>query len=235
MVYGSLLKKGQVIIRDNIIIAKAGADDTIQYKRIKNGNIISEIIVKSDDLFLIPHPPDSLPEKGLYKHVMIEFDKELAISSRFDTKLEIRVPLDFAIATDPRDLTKVIDIFSLEVPKMAVYGSVQDGILTRYLSTIKDEGGVAILNVIIKNQSEETAAISRIVFASEAFLICFRENDQRVLGPKIKVYIKGSERALVEVLPPSCPEDHILISRNGKRILSEPHRFEMINGFNKGG
>ncbi len=234
MVYGSLVNKNQVAIGNVKITAKASGD-VIHYKRVRNDKLEKEMLIKAPNLFLVPYPPTILPEKGLYNHLMIELDKELAIYAGLEVNLKIRIPVDLAIIADIRNPHNTIDLFSIDVPKMAVYGKVQEGLLVRYLRTTGREEASTTISLFIKNCWKRAVTFSRIVFASEAFFICFREGSWMSMGPTVKICIKGERNATVEVLPPQCPEGYLLISSSEGKVRSEPYRFEMINGFSKGG
>jgi len=234
MVYGSLVDKGQIMV-GNVIITAEASGDIVYYRRVRNNKLEKEMLIKAPNLFLVPYPPTLLPEKGLYNHLMIELDKELAIHAGLDVKQKIRTPVDLAIITDIRNLHNAIDLFSIDIPKMAVYGKVQEGLLVRYLRTTSREEASTTVDLYIKNCWKRAVTFSRIVFASDAFFICFKEDSWMSIGPTVKICIKGERNATVEVLPPQCPEGYLLISSSEGKVRLEPYRFEMINGFSKGG
>jgi len=234
MVYGSLINRGQVTIK-NVVITVEASENIIYYKRTRDNEVEREMMIKAPNLFLVPYPPVLLPEKGLYNHLMIELNKELVIYGGLEVGQKIKIPIDLATITDIKNPYNIVDLFSVDIPKMAVYGKVQEGLLVRYLKTTNREEASATVNLHIKNCWERTVTFSRVVFASNAFFLCFKENSWISIGPTIKICIKEERNASVEVLPPQCPEGYLLISSSEGKVRSEPYRFEMINGFSKGG
>jgi len=221
MVFGSLLSTGELKASSYTLRAERRGS-SILYTRERNGKKEVEVMIRGKDVYLVPHPPSLLPERGLFRHVMIRLDKPLIVSPASEITLETLVPIDLAVTVDNVDLSNVIDIFSLRTPKMAVYGEVQEGVLTRHLEVCKEGSqGCASVTISIKNSWERVASISKIVFSSEAFSLCFKLASWQVRGPVIKVSIEGPERALVEVEPPLCGGEYIQLSRGGQRLFAE--------------
>ncbi len=233
MTYGSLLNKKLKVGHYELMALKNR--EGIQYVRSVNSKVEVEMLIKGNDIYLIPYPPRRLPEKGLFKHVMIELERPLVLSGKGSFSLKTKIPVDMAIAVDEPIAKNIIDVFSLRVPKMAVYGGVQDGLVVRYLkATEGNEPDLAEIGIKIRNRTEDIVNLSRMVLNVDAFILCFLPGSWKIIGPEITVNIEGEKEALVEVSPPKCPKGYTKIFKEAQgRIIESPFKFSMKFGYSK--
>jgi hypothetical protein len=232
MVYGPLADKEEIRIKD--ITLKISKNGAILHYRRKQGEEVKKVDVRSEELYLAPCPPKYLPEEGLFEHVMLSMRSPLAVPPEEEVKLIKWVPIDLVVTVNPIDHSNYIDVFSTMTPKMAVYGEVQEGLLTRYLKLFNNEDlALAKVEIKVKNEWKKLAVVSRIVFDVTFFSLCFKAGTWIALGPTINMKILGPKEALVEVLAPRCPEDYqrLLMMSEAKPFTSQSFKYYMRYGY----
>ncbi len=131
---------------------------------------VEKIIASADPVLLIhPIEPVNLP-KEVTRFLEIVFEP-LVIEPESETTVYLTFPLEIGVFVAKDDEYQLLDVFSRCLPKYSLYGSPENGVITRYhRSRISDtqpdpdpacEG---ILKLTIRNISRGWVEVSRVVF-----------------------------------------------------------------------
>lgn len=200
MVYGPMRSNTEVRLGPYRIIID---DDNglILYHRIQGDTTVSSAAIKhAEPPILHPITPSNLPEPGLYEHFMVELDTPVALGPDERMEFEVYLPVDLAVTLAAGDdRVRHIDIFSLTTPKMAVYGTVREGVIARFLKPGEPGPGMAAMRISIKNEHEASVLVRRIVGPLRALKVYYKEGTWDARYSSVSVEVKSPRVAEVEV------------------------------------
>jgi len=173
----------------------------------------------------------------LTPNLMIELKRTLFIPPKENKIIYLRFPVEIGVIVKNGKNEKLVDVFAKNPPKYTLYGDVRTGTICRYyLSNLSlkvpktDIGSEGVIEVSIRNQTNEWREISKLVF----------------LGTLMKIYYSEdlvSMKALVKVTDDDMAETKFIDQpiRDGQKRAFEtlptknkkmaPQRFVMEGGY----
>ncbi|OPX64887.1 MULTISPECIES: DUF432 domain-containing protein [unclassified Methanoregula] len=152
----------------SISIGREG--ESYRYLRECGKARVEKIIASADPvMFIHPVEPVNLP-KEVTRFLEIVFDP-LVIEPESGMKVYLTFPLEIGVFVAKEDEYQLLDVFSRCLPKYSLYGSPENGVITRFhRSRVSDtppnpdpacEG---VLELTIRNKSRGWVEVSRAVF-----------------------------------------------------------------------
>ncbi len=165
--YGILEEEARV--RDYILKVKYEGE-IAHYSRYKGSElIVSKTIVKPTRFEIVPFYPIMLPTR-FTNYILIVFTRKIAVSTRGEALIFIKVPVDIAVyAYGAHRKFLIIDVFSINKIKYALYGVPDRGVIARYwvsepLTEIPESSlGEAVSLVHIRNRYDGWVEIGKIL------------------------------------------------------------------------
>ncbi|MCE4621524.1 MAG: DUF432 domain-containing protein [Desulfurococcales archaeon] len=200
MVYGAIRSNTEVRLGP-YIISIDDSNELILYRRLQGDTTVSSTVIKSaEPPILHPITPTNLPEPGLYEHFMVQLDKPIALDPDERMEFDVYLPVDLAVTlVAGEDGVRHIDIFSLTTPKMAVYGTVREGVIARFLKPGRPGPGMAVMRISIKNEHEAPVLVRRIVGPLRALKVYYKDGTWDARYSSVRVEVKSPRVAEVEV------------------------------------
>jgi len=194
-----------------------------------------------DRLMVHPAPPIYLPILGLFRHVMIPISPAITVAPGGEVSIEKSVLVDVAVST-PTEEPQYIDVFPMEIPKMAVYGRSADGILCRYL--FEGDGAASVkVKINIRSDCRFPITISKVVVPTSLFKIFYIEGSVEARAADLNLVLE-CDVGVVRVgkypegyKPVPMEAEQTLLRRMQlepgiiKRILTQVEEFIMDRGF----
>ena len=173
------LKDGLTIeFKDEIISLKDNEDDSFLYQRSNNNKVITSTMFSSKkgkvDLAVVPIRSIQMPEQ-LSRHIMVKLNSPLVIAPNSKVIHYLTMPIEVGVFTITKNISYLIDAFSLSLPKYALYGSTDLGYICRFhassispvMNAKQYEEAVVIMK--FKNNTINWVTISKIVM--DAYLV----------------------------------------------------------------
>lgn len=139
-----------------------------------------EKIIISDcpEVFVHPVEPVNLP-KEVTRYLEIVFPPVI-IEPESEKTVYLTFPVEIGVFMTVKDDSQLIDVFSMCLPKYSLYGSPENGVITRYHESPvyehcrnPDPACAGILQLDIRNTSRGWVEVSRAVFESYFMPIYF--------------------------------------------------------------
>ncbi len=122
------------------------------------------------NLWMSPVKPFNCP-KMITSSLMIELGKTLVVPPKQVKVIFLRFPVEIAVITSREGKDKVIDVFTDNPPKYAMYGDIKEGIMCRYYKSDvyvhpprTDPSREGLLEVKVKNSTSDWREVSKLVF-----------------------------------------------------------------------
>lgn len=169
------------------------------YKRVSDEEEIKKRVHSSKaTVSLEPVEPFNCP-KMVTSHLLIELTRALVLPPKQSKSIYVKFPVEIGVLVKRSGKTKVIDVYTDNPPKYALYGDIREGSVCRYygsdqyLKRPKAEPGTeGVINVQVKNATGTWKEISRIVFPGIAMKIYHSE---KLVSAKARTRIIDDEKA----------------------------------------
>jgi hypothetical protein len=155
------------------------------HRYIREGNGYKEkTILGSGRIIVNPVEPVNLP-KELTNFLQIKLGNEVTVEPRSSTRLFLTFPIEVGVFLAARRDVEVLDIFSLNKPKYALYGNPRKGTICRYWESGTSSNEVdckreGLLNLRIRNDSNDWVEVGSVVFDVFGMKIYF--SDEKVVS-----------------------------------------------------
>lgn len=213
----------------------AEEEDWLYYSRIttESGTVEARVRMPrslKEHLVLAPLPPLLQPERGLYKHAMVKLREPVVVPSKSSASLELYVSTDLGVLVSGGASPRLIDVFSVEKPKMAVYGSVREGLLARYLVENTPGPGRMLVKITVYNEADKPVTLTRIVVPATWLSPCYREGSWEAVAPNLRMLVKSENLASVRTSGEECPRGFGRVYLEDLHLQRTPS-LELTRGF----
>lgn len=180
--------------------------ESCHYQR-ECGDVRAEKIIVSAGPILVIQPvePVNLP-KEVTRFLEIVFEP-LVIEPESEQTVYLTFPLEIGVFVAKEDEYQLIDVFSQCFPKYSLYGSPENGVITRYHRSRvfftppdPDPAREGILNLMIRNTSRGWVEVSRAVFEGYSMPI-FYDRTAAMTGEMVLFSKTIAETRLLEKPP----------------------------------
>ncbi|MGA1793377.1 MAG: DUF432 domain-containing protein [Thermoplasmatota archaeon] len=198
--------------------------------------IEKRIMIKKGTIYLSPVEPINTP-KFLTPNLMIELKRTLFIPPKENKKVYLRFPVEIGVIVRNGKNEKLVDVFAKNPPKYTLYGDVRTGTICRYyLSNLSlkvpktDIGSEGVIEVSIRNQTNEWREISKLVFLGTLMKIYYSED---LVSMKALVKVTDDDMAETKFIDQPIRDGQkrafeTLPTKNKKMI---PQRYVMEGGY----
>jgi hypothetical protein len=153
----------------------------IRYRRECNMDCVEKIIASAGPVvFIHPVEPVNLP-KEVTRYLEIVFSP-FVIEPESEKTVYLTYPIEIGVFVAKNEDYQLLDVFSRCMSKYSLYGSPENGVITRYhKSPISDTPAdpdptcEGVLQLVIRNTSRGWVEVSRVVFESYFMPIFFRD------------------------------------------------------------
>ncbi len=175
------VKEGLVaqFLGEKLTLAKDG-EESYLYCREHEGEKVADRIFSSNggnvELAIYPIRPIMIPQQFAH-HILIKLDPPITIAPNSDITHRLTMPIEIGVFTSNEVQNYLIDVFSLNAPKYALYGLPESGYICRlhtsHISTSDKAKQYETATVIMRfeNHTQDWATISKIVM--DAYMIDF--------------------------------------------------------------
>ena len=154
---------------EDISVRVDQSEDFYQYFRESAGERISKVISGGPGTIVInPVEPINLPQE-VTSYLEIHFTP-VAVEPASTQSVYLKFPIEIGVFLESKGDYDILDIFTLTKPKYSLYGSPEEGVITRYYESpvsgtipsteLLKEGVVALT---ISNMSRSWMEVSRVV------------------------------------------------------------------------
>jgi hypothetical protein len=210
-------------------------DGFFTYHRSSEEGEVSKIIRgRRGKIRISPVEPVNLPEE-VTKYLEIRFTP-IAIEPESVQELYLKFPVEIGVFLMAKGEGDILDIFALTRPKYSLYGTPDDGIITRYYESPvygripeSDPLREGVLSLTIRNSSRGWVEVSRVVVDCTSLYLYYKEMVS--LAVRMEIFSKEiadvwiDDRPLVEEMTPAS-----LLSRVRKTIIPDRIPFTMEYG-----
>ena len=206
----------------------------VNYRRNSGDECVEKNILMSDGGFLIePIEPTTLP-KNISNILNIRFKKELVIGPKESRMIFLTFPVDIGVFLVQNNKREVIDIFSFENQKYTLYGSMVNGVISRYwkseiyteMPTI-DNTHKGIMKLSIINPLTTFVAVNKVLLNSLKMILYY---DESMVFINAVMQIKSVESAEIFFLKKPFNHDMIRANKvypaNNLKILQDKYLME---------
>ena len=172
-------------------------DETLFVYNRRSGSESVEKIIRGEDgrIILNPVEPLNLP-KEITKYLEFHF-KPVVIQPESEQKFFLTFPVEIGVFLEARNSYNVLDIFSFALPKYSLYGSPDEGVITRHVETeiypslplVKDPLVEGVMELTIKNTARTWVEVTRAVFDNVTLNIYY--GDYVAMTGKMEVFSRG--------------------------------------------
>jgi hypothetical protein len=154
-------------------------ENFFRYRRECKQECVEKIIISdSREVFVHPVEPVNIP-KEVTRYLEIVFPPVI-IEPESEKTVYLTFPVEIGVFMTVKDDSQLIDVFSTCPPKYSLYGSPENGVITRYHESPvyehcgnPDPSCAGILQLDLRNTSRGWVEVSRAVFESYFMPIYF--------------------------------------------------------------
>jgi len=186
------------ISHEGFSISAEPADEIVVYRRECGQEKVEKTLLVSDARLLInPVEPLNTP-KEISPHLLIEFDKMLAVEPKARRKIFLTFPIEIGVFISAKREHKNIDVFGLHKQKFTLYGDPRVGVICKYwksgvFSTAPalDPLREGVLRLTIINTTGDWVEATKAVFNAYAMKIHYNDDmvsmkaTMKIIGPHI--------------------------------------------------
>ena len=203
---------GQVALRDRIVRVKLVQrtlefhveGNSVIYRRVIDGNLEYECeVVSTEAMFIEPVAPIFTP-KRLTHFILVEFTNNVVLPPESSTSGYTRIPVDIAVFAVKGEEYKVIDVFSENKVKYALYGPKNEGVIARYYKSRFSHEVVGleyfkevIVPLEVVNSHDKWVKLTQVLLDAN-MLNFYYEHSGKACTQKAKVEITSDSTAIVE-------------------------------------
>jgi len=168
---------------DDLSLSLEKSGTGYRYRREDQYGSVEKLVQSGKgEIYLCPVEPFHYPA-GISQHLLLELEHPVLLEPRKSAKLFLTAPLEIAVNyTHKRSEEAVLDRFSFLKPKIALYGSVKNGLVCRYWQSSIHENiphlnplAEAVLQLTINNGSNRWAEVSQVVLSAQAMKIYYNQ------------------------------------------------------------
>jgi hypothetical protein len=210
-------------------------DGFFTYHRSSDESEIRKIIQGKRGIVRIsPVEPVNLP-RAVTKYLEIRFTP-VFIEPDSVQELYLKFPIEIGIFLMTKGEGDILDIFSLTRAKYSLYGTPDDGIITRYYESpifdripVCDPLREGVLSLTIRNSSRGWVEVSRVVVDCSSLYLYYK--DMVSLAGRMEIFSREiadvwiDDRPLVDEMTPAS-----ILSRARKTIIPDKIPFTMEFG-----
>ena len=203
---------GQIALQDKIVRVKlvqrtlefyVKSNDAV-YRRVMDGNLEYECeVVSVGAIFIEPVAPVFTP-KRLTHFILVEFTNNVVLSPESSTSGYTRIPVDIAVFAVKGEEYRVIDVFSENKVKYALYGPKNEGVIARYYKSrfSHEVEGLeyfkeAIVPLEVINSHDKWVKFTQVLLDAN-MLNFYYEHSGKACTQKVKVEVTSDSSAVVE-------------------------------------
>lgn len=165
-----------------------------RYRRECRQECVEKIVVSAGPaIFVHPVEPINLP-KEVTRYLEIVFPP-IIIEPESEKTVFLTFPIEIGVFVTSKDDYQLLDVFSRCLPKYSLYGSPENGVITRYHECLvsescgdPDPACEGVLQLDIRNTSRGWVEVSRAVFESYFMQIYF--GDLVAMSGEIVIFSK---------------------------------------------
>lgn len=205
------------------------------YHRSSDDGTIHKVIGgRPGRIVISPVEPVNLP-KEVTKYLEIRFTP-MAIEPDSVQECYLKFPIEAGVFLKGKGEGDILDIFGLTRAKYSLYGTPDDGIITRYYESpiydripVSDPAREGVLSLTLRNSSRGWVECSRIVIDCSSLYLYYK--DMVSLVGQMEIFSKDIadvrivDRPLTGEMIPAC-----LLSRARKTIIPDKIAFTMEYG-----
>jgi len=189
------LKPLEIALRDQRIIIEAGTGGAYTYRRYSSNVLAAQNMIISDKgdgivIGIFPIAPLLTP-KQVAKNVYIKFKSPVIMDQRSDAVIYAKIPLEIGVYRQSDDEELLIDAFSIEAQKYALYGTPEAGTLCRFIesetSTVQgsisaEKYAEATVRIRISNGIDNVIKINKVIVPMEGVVLDHAQDDAWMPG-----------------------------------------------------
>ncbi|WP_052833562.1 DUF432 domain-containing protein [Staphylothermus hellenicus] len=163
----------KVSINDYVIAVEKQGEIVHYYRYVNNKVKVSKTIVKPARFELVPFYPVMLPIR-FTNYILVKLSKKILVPSKEEVTIYVKIPVNLAVYAYGRHRRfKIIDVFSINKIKYALYGIPDRGVVARYwrsnpnLDLPEPTMGEAIALVNIRNRYDGWVEIGKILLNAQ--------------------------------------------------------------------
>ncbi|MEB3779761.1 MAG: DUF432 domain-containing protein [Desulfurococcales archaeon] len=208
---GFVIEIGDYLIR----LTSRLNDNTLVYERLQGQEVkASSIMHTIRDVRIVPAPPFYLPVENLTTCIMLDLNPPLVIAPRAVVNINIGFIVDLVVVSGTDKNFTIIDVFDPgEVPKLSLYGSVDEGVICRYSKTLNPsikKPGYTISTLSIINSTDNVVKVTTVVAPLQRMKVYYKPGSWDSMASTMVMTIKGSDTAEVELEEPRRIEGMLL-------------------------
>lgn len=171
-------------------------DSLFVYYRKSQSESVKKIIRGNKGRIIInPVEPLNLP-KEVTKYLEFHFTP-VVLEPESEQKIFLKFPVEMGVFLEAGNSYNVLDIFSFALPKYSLYGSPDEGVITRHVETgvyesvpeLGDPLVDGVMELSIKNTARTWVEVTRAVFDNISLNIYY--GDFVAMTGKMEVFSKG--------------------------------------------
>lgn len=166
---------------NKITINSAGS--AFSYKRFSGGKLDAEAMIVSDDDMVVigvfPIAPLFTP-KSVARNIYLKFKSPVVLDQNSEAEVFAKMPIEIGVYRQTKGEEVLLDAFSLQRQRYALYGPPENGVVCRYIET---EVGVgkddinpkkyeeALVKIRIKNAIDNVVKVSKVIVPMEGVIL----------------------------------------------------------------
>jgi hypothetical protein len=184
------------ISQEGFSISAEPVDEIVVYRRECSQEKVDKALLVTDaQLLLNPVEPLNTP-KEITPHLLIEFDKMLAVEPKARRRIFLTFPVEIGVFISTKRENENLDVFSFQRQKFTLYGDPRTGVICKYWKSgifstppAADPLREGILRLTITNTSGNWTEVTKAVFNAYAMKIYYNDDmvsmkaTMKILGP----------------------------------------------------
>lgn len=187
------IKDYEVVFGKNkITIDSVGS--AFSYKRFSGDELVAEaMIVSNDDMVVVgifPVAPLFTP-KSVAKNLYLKFKSPVVLDQRSEAEVFGKMPIEIGVYRQTKGEEILLDAFSLQRQRYALYGPPENGVVCRYIETEVSVGKddiylkkyeEALVKIQIKNAIDNVVKVSKVIVPIEGVILDHAHDDSWLPG-----------------------------------------------------
>jgi uncharacterized protein len=153
-----------------------------RYTRVLNGTMVKKLLPwGADKIIISPVEPVNLPEE-ITKCLEVVFEP-LLVGPGESQRIYLTFPLEIGVFISAKNVTELLDLFTLNQPKYSLYGPPRSGVICKWCKSQvyhyiprTDPLREGIVDLEIQNNSQTWIEVSRAVFEADGMFMYYGES-----------------------------------------------------------
>ncbi len=163
-----------VVVGNYRIVLEKVEEGVVKYKRYCGDDlVVSKTLFKPIRFELIPFYPVFLPER-FTNYILVKFDEKVHVPTKGEALIYVEMPIDIAVYVyGPYRKFSIVDVFTTNEVKYALYGVPDRGIVARYVVSHpytfipEPELGKATVLINIRNRHDDWIEVGKILLDAQ--------------------------------------------------------------------